>query len=95
MGSLGPNLFLWVQYHNTYINTGTVLYMSSLSKHEQMVEMFEYSLSLLEKQYKFPATYTVNAGWVTIVFGTLYTIKKRGYAAAIAELDKLLTSLWT
>ena len=65
----------------------------SLTKHEQMIEIFDFALQSLAKQFAQKATYTVSAGWVTIQFGNLYTVKKRGYAACLNALDALLYDL--
>ena len=64
-----------------------------MRKDEETIELFYMNLGYLEKHYPYKAKVTKNAGWITIEFGSLVTVKARGYVAALHKLDDFLVSL--
>jgi len=63
-----------------------------MRKDEEVIELFYSNLENLKKLYSQSETkVSVNNGWVTIEFGTLYVVKGRGYRNALNALyEKLL-----
>jgi len=65
-----------------------------MRKDEEVKEMFYWNIEHLKQMFRqADVTTTMKAGWVTIKFGDLCTVKGRGYRNAILALDDSLEKL--
>jgi hypothetical protein len=64
-----------------------------MRKDEEVIELFYLGIHYLEKMFKFKAIVTKNGPWITVEFGTLVTVKGRGYANTLGKLDDYLDEL--